>query len=104
MYRYSSQDKYDTQYGKRPTYVVSGKSAGLGIVLSFLFAGLGHLYAGKIERGLGILIVYVLLLATSFLIFTTIIAIVLWIWAMVDVYGTIDEYNEYLARTGNPPL
>lgn len=79
------------------------KSTGLGLILSFLLAGLGHLYAGRINKGLGILVAYVLLWATYFFIITGLIAFILWIWAMVDVYREINDYNEYLARTGHPP-
>lgn len=103
--RYDSDPNctYNPRYDSRPPYRMEMKSTGLGLILSFLLAGLGHLYAGRINKGLGILVAYVLLWATYFFIITGLIAFILWIWAMVDVYREINDYNEYLARTGHPP-
>jgi hypothetical protein len=47
----------NTSPGNGSNYYISlrEKSAGIAIVLGFLYAGLGHLYAGKLTRGLCIL-------------------------------------------------
>jgi TM2 domain-containing membrane protein YozV len=102
--RYDSDLNYSNnyRYDSRPRDVEI-KSTGLGILLSFLLPGLGHLYAGKINKGLVILIVYVIMWAASYFIIPLFVAFILWIWAMVDVYGIIKEYNDYKARTGRPP-
>ena len=100
------------------------KSNGIGIILGFFIPGLGHLYAGKIGKGLLIIFLGIILSlissiavvgalsfdstgtftgASAFFIFLPIIYIILWIWNMFDVNKTINEYNECLRRTGNPP-
>ena len=100
------------------------KSNGVGIILGFFIPGLGHLYAGKIGRGLlimfaGIMISVVLMFgflsalsvdstgafvgASIFLMIFPIIYFAIWIWNMYDVNKIIKEYNECLRRTGNPP-
>lgn len=85
-------------------YSIPQKSTGIGIVLSFLWVGLGHLYAGQIGKGLGLMVAYIALLVISiFLLFPAIIALVLWLWAMFDTRDVINQYNEYTRRTGNPP-
>lgn len=99
-------------HNDRMTYILSQKNAGIGIILSFIYAGMGHLYAEQIGKGLLIMIVYfVLLLFAGFLTFIEptlvivgfAIVIVFWVWAMYDVNKIIKEYNEYLLRTGRPP-
>ena len=85
-------------------YAIPQKSVGVGIVLSFLCVGLGHLYAGLIGKGLGLLVLYIVLLfLTPVLYITLIIAFVLWIWALFDVRNTINEYNDLTRNTGRPP-
>jgi TM2 domain-containing membrane protein YozV len=84
-------------------YSIELKSVGLGLILSFFLPGLGHLYAGRIDKGVGILIAFIIMVATYFFILTGFIAFVIWLWTLVDVYQEINEYNEHLMRTGRPP-
>ena len=81
------------------------KSTGIGIILAFIIPGAGHMYAGKISEGIMIFIIYVVLMAIGwiFFFFTWIIALVLWIWNIYDANKKINEYNECIRRTGNPP-
>lgn len=80
------------------------KSAGIGIILSFLFVGLGHLYAGQISKGIILFVVSVVLMTLSILfIFPLFAVFILWIWAMYDVNNTIKQYNQHIRNTGNPP-
>lgn len=95
----------NSQNFNAPQYYAREKSEGLGVVLSFLFVGLGHLYAGLISKGILLLFVFIVLMASSiFLLFIpAIIAFILWIWSLYDVYSKIKFYNAELRRTGNPP-
>jgi len=117
--------------GNGSNYYVSlrEKSAGIAIVLGFLCAGLGHLYAGKLTRGLCILFGNMALsipaMAISIWWFTdyynydyyypdfsgifllililNIPSLVLLIWSLYDVNKIVKEYNTRLKETGNPP-
>ena len=104
---------------------VPEKSAGIAAVLSFIWAGAGQLYAGKIARGLMILLIYSLIwVFQMFVLFvwassisTTgdvygilvmlmiffVFVIVLWVWNIFDAYKQANEYNRRLRETGNPP-
>lgn len=107
--------------GATIVYLAPQKSVGVGVVLSFLLAGLGHLYAEQIGKGLCLAIAYIALLTftqiltltelltleplefTVFLLFTIIVAFALWLWALFDTREIINRYNRYTRRTGNPP-
>jgi Predicted membrane protein len=122
----STQTNNIPNYGpQNNAYVYSReKSNGVGIILGFFIPGLGHLYAGKIGKGLlimfsGIILSVISMIAVfgaisydstgalngalTFLIILPIIYIIIWIWNMYDVNKVIKEYNECLRRTGNPP-
>ena len=87
------------------------KNEGTGLVLSivlgiFTICGIGQIYAGKVGRGAGILIaglvlVYVLSWATSFL--SLIGWIVLIIWSTIDTKKLCREYNEFVSQNGRAP-
>jgi len=101
------------------------KSAGIAILLSFLWAGAGQLYVGKIIRGIILLLVYILAPTVGYLLFILtlimidtyesmnaffagwgiiiICFIAFWIWNMFDAYKLVKQYNEHLRATGNPP-
>ena len=104
----------------------AGKSVGTALVLGFLFPGLGHLYIGKLARGLCILVANIFLeVATILLLFVRfnddfltynetanllilslillIPAFILLIWNLFDVNKLGNEYNDCIRRTGAPP-
>lgn len=87
------------------SYVLPQKSTGLGIVLSFILLGLGHLYTGLVGKGIILIIISIVLWTLSILTLgiTAVIYVVLWIWGMYDVNNKINEYNEHLRRVGSPP-
>ncbi len=71
--------------------VVSHRSPGLAIFLSFLIPGLGTMVNGKVRNGLLILVLYVLSVAIGVLSgsgFFFIFIIGIWVWGMVDAYRT----------------
>lgn len=97
----------------RVTYVIPQKNAGIGIVLSFIFVGLGHLYAEQIGKGLLLMIIYFVLLFFSMvlILFEPLLyflglgtALLFWVWAMYDVNKVIKAYNEHILLTGRPPV
>jgi TM2 domain-containing membrane protein YozV len=117
---------------KNPQYqiYVKEKSAGVAAVLSFFIAGLGQLYVGKIQRGVIILIVYIMLGILSYaLLFTMVtdifnitedtfsidtgvfavilllgvISFIIWIWNIFDAYKLANEYNDSVRAGGNRP-
>ena len=80
------------------------KSTGIGIILSIICVGFGHLYAGLISKGILLFLVYtVLIVLSAMFIFPFIIAIVMWIWGIYDVNNLIKQYNQQIRQTGNPP-
>jgi signal peptidase I len=106
---------YPPQYHKEPW---------LAVLLSFLIAGLGQIYVGRILRGVLILfsiplasiatafIMYELVMGFSygdsgaFTVFwaAIIIAVVaFYIWQLVDAYALAEKYNRIVAQTGRPP-
>jgi len=99
------------------------KSDGIAAVLSFLWAGAGQIYVGRIKRGLGILLAYTLVSIVAYaLIFSilmlgaglteagivllfcvTIGMFAIWIWNIFDAYKLAKEYNSYVAANGKRP-
>lgn len=102
----NSQNAYMMYYDSR------AKNEGLGVIMSFFFVGLGHLYAGKITAGLLLILASILLISLvsvallfsiSLFFVSAALLFILWIWALYDVYTKIKLYNAELRRTGNPP-
>jgi TM2 domain-containing membrane protein YozV len=108
----------------RPNYqvVFNERNVGLAVVLSILIVGAGHIYAGKIGKGITILVLWtvlsvpVLVLAFVYLSWTNSYAsglvlmivlcaayLVAWIWTIYDAMKVTQQYNEALRRTGFPP-
>ena len=101
-------------YGNNNIYAVAPqKSTGLGIILSILYVGLGHLYAGAITKGILLIVIFTLLgsaMLVSLVIYSifsmfilVIVALILWIWSIYDTSKMINQYNQHIRSTGNPP-
>ncbi|MDR0778687.1 MAG: zinc-ribbon domain-containing protein [Methanomassiliicoccaceae archaeon] len=113
--------KAGTNVNNRNVIYISEKSAGVAAVLSFLFAGLGQIYVGKIGRGLAIIALYaifavacsVLLIITlnpddlgellAIMVIMVIGSLIILIWNVYDAYKLANEYNDSLRATGNRP-
>ena len=103
-------EKQNVNSGKvlqRPT---EWKSMGVTIVLTvvlgiFGIGGIGHLYLGKIIKGIVILIVgIILLLITILTMGIGLIALIPYaIWVVYDSYKLCKRYNNDLEQTGRPP-
>ena len=92
---------------QRPT---EWKSMGVTIVLTVALGwigigGIGHLYLGKIIKGIVILIVGVILLIITILSMGIglIVLIPYAIWVVYDSYKLCKRYNNDLEQTGRPP-
>jgi len=90
---------------------VREKSEGLAAVLSFVWAGLGQIYAGRVMRGFGIMVLGIVLwfvaIFLMFFVVTAIIAVIMiiafWIWNVMDAYKSAQRYNDVIRSTGNRP-
>ena len=74
-------------------YESNKKSPGLALVLSLILPGLGQIYNGQAGKGIGMLILYIIMCVLFFLLIPLLIAFIIWIWAMVDAYKTAKNYN-----------
>ncbi|MDW5562750.1 MAG: DUF6677 family protein [Methanomassiliicoccus sp.] len=120
---------YGQPYG---TNVPPQKNEIVSILLAFFIPGLGHIYLGRIMRGIVFLVSYFGLnalsigiiwnavgdmaasgdpnfmvgLSNDLLIVVSIIgliAIIIWIVNLIDVYQQTKKYNEAIRRTGQAP-
>lgn len=131
----ASQARPQTSYApaqpySQPYLGASTKSEALSIILAILIPGSGHLYVGRLTRGLVILISYfglsvlgtVLLFSAIPGVFTgdlpdasletnlliplivlSMISLIIWIVQLIDVYNLTKQYNDTVRRTGQPP-
>jgi len=97
------------------------KSSGLAAVLSFLWAGLGQIYVGKIVRGLIFMLVWAIVAAGAMgiifvgvlsgsigviglaIIIYYVLLLIFWIWNIIDAHKLANEYNDYLMANGKRP-
>ncbi len=117
-------------YGQ-PYLGASLKSEVLSIILAILIPGAGHLYVGRLTRGLVVLVAYFGISAISMivlfsaipglfsgdmifdeslgtgvlitLVLMSMISLVIWIIQLIDAYNLTRQYNETVRRTGQPP-
>ena len=93
-----------------PQIAVSYKSMGTTTILALVvgllgFCGVGHMYVGKVGKGIGILIGSWILIAIGIVTFGIglIIYLILFIWQIVNARTLCKEYNDFLYRNGQPP-
>jgi len=121
---------YGQPYGGAPYSNVSyrQKSTGLAVLLGILFPGAGHLYAGKIVRGIVFIVAFFSLsvltyvgwwfllsgfdgsvpftFTTGIIVFTVVMAIVIlviWVYQLIDAYNVTKRFNAELMATGREP-
>ena len=114
----------------QPFFNIPTKSEILTILLAFLIPGAGHLYVGRLTRGLIVLVSYFGITAISMIVLFTsipgfasgdvsdimnntgliaivsvlsIIALVIWIVQLIDAYNLTKQYNDTVRRTGQAP-
>ncbi len=116
-------------YGQ-PYYPIAMKSEILAIILAIIIPGTGHMYLGRLTRGLIILVSYIglsvlamviafsampnlftmdamdvafdtgLLVALTIL---SLISLVIWIVQLIDAYNLTKQYNDSIRQTGQAP-
>lgn len=71
----------------------------------FGFGGIGHIYVGKLFRGIVILIVGIILLVLTIISMGIglIILIPFAIWVVFDARALCRQYNDYYEHYGRPP-
>jgi len=103
------QPNYNPQY--QAGYKSIDTATILAAVLGFLgLSGVGHMYVGRVGRGVGLLIGILVLdvigLATIWFgvgIIFLIAGLAMYIWHIFDVRNLCREYNNYLSQNGQPP-
>ncbi|MBI1663536.1 MAG: TM2 domain-containing protein [Nitrosopumilus sp.] len=104
---HDAKNQEEIEYRKN-YYKSEGTTLVLAVVLGILgINGVGHIYVGKIGKGVWILIGSLILLAIGIatvvfmvgyaLIF---VYILIWIWQIIDSKRICKEYNDYLRQTG----
>jgi len=86
------------------------KNEGTGLILSIVLGllglnGIGQIYAGKVGRGIGIMIgSWVLIVVAAFTFGIGLIAyLAIFIWQIVDTKNLCREFNEFVSKNGRPP-
>ena len=81
-----------------PTY--GTKNEVVAVLISFILPGVGHIYAGKTKKGVLLLILYIVLFLT---VIGIIGSVIIWIYALIDSYKTVQAYNAFLMQYGRAP-
>jgi TM2 domain-containing membrane protein YozV len=104
------------------------KKIGIVIVLAMMpgifgLMGIGHMYIGRIARGIAIFLVGLILILLAIVRFqysamlgtlgyshlattiyaTSIVDLAIWGWQIYDAYNLAMEYNRIVQETGEPP-
>ena len=86
------------------------KNEGTGLILSILLGllticGIGQIYAGKVGKGIGILILGWVLIVVGFATggILLIAYLGIFIWQIFDTKKLCKEYNEFVSLNGRPP-
>ena len=69
------------------------KNAGVAVVLSFFWTGLGQIYNGQIFKGLIMIGIQFINGLLMFILIGYITAPLFWIWGMYDAYRTAERIN-----------
>ena len=87
-------------------YKNEGTALVLSIVLGLLgLCGIGQIYAGKVGRGIGIMIGSWVLIAVGIMTMGIglIAYLAIFIWQIFDTKNLCKEYNEFVSLNGRPP-
>ena len=69
------------------------KSPIIALVLSLLFPGLGQLYNGQTNKGITLIIAYVVFWILSLILIGIILAILIWLYGMYDAFTSANALN-----------
>ncbi len=90
-------------YPQAVMYAPPRKDPAIAAILSFFITGLGQIYAGKVGKGIGLLVGVIVCIFLAFLLIPFFIAIGLWIYSIIDAYKTAERYNQFVAAYGRAP-
>jgi TM2 domain-containing membrane protein YozV len=74
--------------------VVAPKNPALHLIVSIFFPGVGSMMNGEVGKGIAIFIGYFLCWIFFWLLVPLFIALVLWIWGLVDAYQGAQRWNQ----------
>lgn len=106
---------YNNNYYQNSNPMIGLKSESTTLILSIVLgllglSGIGHMYVGKVGKGVGILIgnivLWIIGVATVIIgvgVIFLIAGIALFIWQITDSKKLCRQYNDHLKRTGTPP-
>lgn len=81
-----------------PQVVVTAKTPGIAVLLSFLWLGAGHLYAGRTTTGIMFMVANFMLVLVSFIPFAFLVTVPIWIVlfiaAALTAHGAAVAYNQ----------
>jgi TM2 domain-containing membrane protein YozV len=88
-------------YATAPLVTIPAKSAGVAVLLTFLWLGAGHLYANRTTTGVLLIIYDFFLVLLSITLIGAIVAVPLWlITAPIVMIFAANAANDYNRRTG----
>jgi TM2 domain-containing membrane protein YozV len=77
----------------RQQVVVAPRSPALGALASFFVPGLGSMIAGRVGKGIAILVCSILAMISTLLVIGFVLAPAVWIWGMVAGFGDMRRWN-----------
>jgi TM2 domain-containing membrane protein YozV len=83
---------YWAGYPGQPMQVVP-KNAAVALLISFLLPGVGSMYAGKTNTGIGILVGYIISWVLVIVFIGILGIIAFWVWGMIDAYQAAQAWN-----------
>ena len=93
-----------------PQYHTGHKDENTTLILSIILGliglpGIGHMYVGKVGKGVGILIGswILIIVGVATLGIGLIVYLILFIWQIFDSRNLCRQYNQYLSQNGRPP-
>lgn len=72
---------------------VTRKEPAISLLVSFFLPGVGSMMNGETNKGVGILVGYIVCVFLFWLIVPAIAAVGLWVWGMVDAYQGAQRFN-----------
>ncbi len=88
-----------------PEMTFKKRSEITALLLSLFVTGLGHIYIGKTDRGIALLLAQILFAMFSIVyLFPFIVCVILWFYGMYDSYSLAKKYNAYMmSHDGRTP-
>ena len=79
-------------------YEIKKKNIGTTVLLSFLLPGVGHIYIGRIIKGIIISIVFTVSAILCIVLIGIIPTLIIWIYSIYDSYRLAKDYNTKLFK------